>query len=142
MSGRVFEYVLAEILKLEAITPFYPQAKLRYIPYAAYDFLLYDDKSPVVLSAKTSLRERWKQAAFEGLALREKYPLAETYLVTLNADEAVNIQDKITAREAPGLEACVHAKSVAFNELIAQLKKRQFMEALPVSPITTTLVCE
>ena len=141
ITGRVFEYALSEIFKRELIVPFYPQAGVRFIPFATYDFLFYDNQAPVVVSAKTSLRERWKQAAFEGRALQEIYPWAQSYLVTLDPQEAGTIQTKIDEREAPGLAACVVATTSEFDCLIDELNSRTFERAEPVSPITTTKVC-
>ncbi len=137
----MFEYALSEVFKREAIIPFYPQAGVRFIPFATYDFLFYDNQAPVVVSAKTSLRERWKQAAFEGRALQEKYPWAESYLVTLDSHEAGTIQTKINEREAPGLAACLVATTPQFDCLIDELSSRSFVKAEPMSPVTTNKVC-
>jgi len=40
------------------------------------------------LTIKTSLRERYKQADLEGLALKQVYRKSKTYLITLSGQES------------------------------------------------------
>src|SRR5262245_1189668 len=61
LNGRVFEELIAVSLARAGITPIYTQAFVTHIPGVKYDCIAYtDDIGPISISAKTSLRERWK----------------------------------------------------------------------------------
>ena len=78
-----------------------------FVPNINFDFLLYSrEYGPVVLSAKTSLRERYKQADLEGMMLRQVHRNAKTYLITLNSDEAKSVNSKISNGQVLGIEEC------------------------------------
>ncbi len=135
VNGRIFEYLVCETLAQENITPFYYQAKFERVPNADFDLVLYDPKQPVVLTMKTSLRERWKQADLEGIALKQVYRQARSYLLTLSSDEAGNIQNKIEAGDITGLEQCLVAKHSEYTKLVEELKKRRFTRAEKILPL-------
>ncbi len=69
INGKIFEYCVIECLIQMKILPFYYQVLMSLIPHVNFDIVCYNEISPVVLSFKVSLRERWKQADLEGLAL-------------------------------------------------------------------------
>lgn len=73
INGRIFEFAICETLAHEGIAPFYYQARFKRVPNADFDIVLYDSKRSVVLTMKVSMRERYKQADLEGLALRNVY---------------------------------------------------------------------
>lgn len=62
LNGKVFEYCLVAILINKGILPIYVEAKAAFVPNVNFDLLLYSKECPIVISAKTSLRERYKQA--------------------------------------------------------------------------------
>ena len=67
-----------------------------FIPNIEFDFVAYSKEiGPIVLSAKTSLRERYKQADLEGMMMRQVHRRAKSYLLTLDKDEAMNVNSKI-----------------------------------------------
>jgi hypothetical protein len=71
-------------------------AEVQFVPNAKFDLMFYTHEiGPILLSAKTSLRERYKQADLEAMALRAVYRRSKTFLVTLNEQEARNVQAKI-----------------------------------------------
>lgn len=71
INGKVFEYIIATLLIRENIFPIFMHAKVSFVPNINYDLLLYtSDQGPVCLSAKTSFRERYKQADLEAIALK------------------------------------------------------------------------
>lgn len=141
LNGKVFEYILASILLNEGITPFYAQAKVTFIPNADYDLLVYsEEKGPIVLSAKTSLRERYKQADLEAVALKYVHRKAESYLITLDQTEAINIQTKVTDGEVIGINKVVYARSQDFDDLIACLKTLTIIEAGQVDIVKAGVV--
>jgi hypothetical protein len=63
LNGKIFEYILATLFVREDILPLYLSAKVAFVPNVIYDLMLYTaERGPICLSAKTSLRERYKQA--------------------------------------------------------------------------------
>ncbi len=135
-NGRMLECLVIDALWKRGVLPLYYQAKLTHIPHVVYDILLYHPERPVVLSCKTSLRERWKQADLEALALKQVYRGATSVLVTLSA-EGESVQRQIERTEVFGLDACVIVRpdDQAFDELLDKLGRRQFSEAKPVEPL-------
>ena len=140
INGRIFEYLICETLAQQKIVPFYYQAKFKLVPDADFDVVLYDSKRPVVLTMKTSLRERYKQAALEGVILRYVYREAESYLITLDADAARRVKGKIASRDVMGFKACVVASTAEYDDLLQELKQRSFCRAAPITPCTGKLL--
>ena len=116
------------------INPIYFQAKFAVIPNIDFDLICYDEKKPVSLSIKTSLRKRYKQADLESMALRQVYRDAECYLLVLT-DEYAGVRSKIKDGELFGLTDCLRADSQDFDDLVWSLKRRNFSLAEPVTPI-------
>ncbi len=139
INGKIFEYLICETLAREAITPFYYQVRFNRVPNADFDVVLYDPVKPVVLTMKTSLRERYKQADLEGLALRQVYRKAESYLITLSCKESHGVKKKIEDGSVVGLDQCVIASDKEFSTLIKQLHGRGFSEAISVMPLVGKL---
>ncbi len=136
INGRVFEYLICETLAQAGITPFYYQAKFERVPNADFDVVLYCPKSPIVLTMKVSLRERYKQADLEGLALRQVYRSAKSYLITLSAGEAPNVVKKIEGGDVAGLDKCILANDPEYTNLIEELKMKKFCIAKAIIPIS------
>ncbi len=135
INGRIFEYLVCETLAQSGIFPFYFQAKFHHVPNCEFDIVLYHPRKPVVLSVKTSLRERYKQADLEGMALRQVYRQARQYLITLNAAEAAANRPKIAAGDIIGLDDIIVADNVEYDDLLNRLAAEQFEMAAPVTPI-------
>ena len=137
-NGQVFEGLVLCALQKAGVSPVYYQARVELIPTVVYDILLYDRKRPAVLSCKTSLRERWKQADLEGLALKQVYLGATNYLLTLSEQEGAKVQRRIEDSEVFGLDECIVIKSQGdrFDQLIEELAGRDFTEASPIVPVT------
>jgi hypothetical protein len=135
MNGVAFELVLACVLILEDLHPFYMSAEVKFVPNARFDLMFYSHEiGPIVLSAKTSLRERYKQADLESLALRAVYRRSKTFLITLDEREARNVQLKIENGEVTSLERCVVATSQDFDYLIEELHGFEMIQA-PLFPV-------
>ena len=101
-NGKVLECLVLDALWAHGIYPVYHQAKVVNVPNVIYDILLYHHQRPVVISCKTSLRERWKQADLEGSALKQIYRAARSVLITLS-DEGHTVQGHIQPRMYSGL---------------------------------------
>ena len=138
INGKVFEYILSAILINKKLLPFYTQAKIAFVPNADYDLLFYcKEKGPIALSAKTSLRERYKQADLEAVALKYVYRKSESYLITMDKNETKNIQDKVKNGEVIGINKVIYALNNEFNELLDYLQnKHNFIEAGKIDIIT------
>ncbi len=140
-NGRVFESLVLEALHQEGILPVYYQAKVVNVPNVVYDILLFDPIRPVVLSCKTSLRERWKQADLEGLALKQVYRGAASVLLTLS-QEGRSVQNSITESNVVGLDQCIviDQDSTSFDDLLEDLKVRSFRVAVKMMPLGGTII--
>ena len=123
LNGSVFEGLLAVMFFRSGILPLYIQAKLSFVPNVEFDFIAYSKEyGPIVLSAKTSLRERYKQADLEGMMLRQVHRKSKSFLITLNEIEAGSVNAKIKMGEVLGLDSVVLANCKKFDNLIKKLK--------------------
>lgn len=102
VNGAVFEYLICETLLQAGISPIYYQAQIEFVPDVVFDIVCFHPKRPVVLSCKTSLRERYKQAAGEARILQQVYWGSETYLITLDSSEARSLKKKIAIQDVAG----------------------------------------
>jgi len=129
LNGKIFEGLLATVFYRSGILPFYVEAKLAFVPNVSFDFVAYSKEyGPIVLSAKTSLRERYKQADLEGMMLRQVHRRSKSYLITLNEKEARTVNDKIETGLVLGLDDVVIANSEGMDTLICGLKKLEYYE--------------
>lgn len=106
LAGSALEYSLLVALLQHGRQPLFWQAEFAEIPNNFYDIVLFTrEHGPVVISPKTSLRERYKQADLEALALRGVFPDSRFYLVTLdpNKKHVANVQRKIAKGEVRGI---------------------------------------
>ena len=135
VNGGVFEQLLVLSLLRENISPVYVQAKLAFVPNVILDIVLYNRKSPITISAKTSLRERWKQADLEAMATKYVHREAKCYVVTLSESE-VKARRK-DENSYMGINAFVLANTQEYDDLITQLKQIQISESESVKIIET-----
>ena len=130
VHGRFFEYAIGEVLAQEKIMPLYYQAQLRHVPLAIFDWLLYDAAHPIVVSCKTKARDRWKQAAYEAMALKRVYTRSTNYLVTIEA--LPNTDDK---KAEADIDHYLIATDKEFSDAIKEIARRKFSVAEDVSPM-------
>ena len=140
LNGSMFEMIINTLLIGEGIMPFYLQGKVAFVPNVEFDVILYTPKAPVSLSLKTSLRERYKQADLEAIALKYVHRNAECYLLTLSREECDNINGKILSGEAIGLTKAILCTSQTFNEFIEYLKEKNFELAGNVDIISSSQI--
>lgn len=123
LNGKIFEYILATVFIREGILPLYLSAKVAFVPNVTYDLMSYTTQNiPICFSAKTSLRERYKQADIEAIVLKYVHRRAKNYLITLNKNEAASVKRKIKSGDVIGLDDVIVATSPDFDELVAKLK--------------------
>jgi len=124
LNGKIFEYLLAIISIREKLLPLYLSAKVAFVPNVIYDIMFYTKEfGPICWSVKTSLRERYKQADLESIALKYVHRKSQSYLITLNEQEAKNIKTKIKSGDVIGIDDVVVANSSDFDLLIEKMKK-------------------
>ena len=141
LNGKIFEYILATLFVRENILPLYMSAKVAFVPNVIYDLMFYTaERGPICISAKTSLRERYKQADLEAIALKYVHRKALSYLVTLEVNEAKSVKAKIKSGDVIGLDNVIVATSNDFNDLIAELKTYQFTEPPTVKVIESNQI--
>ncbi len=141
-NGRIYELLIVEAIRRAGIGPVYYQARYLFVPNVEFDVLLYHPRSPVVLSCKTSLRERYKQAELEGYVLKSVYRGARVYLVTRNPGEGLGVQKKIKEGVIVGLDDCIITRdSEAFDDLLLNLGECDFQVARPIEPLLKTGFC-
>jgi hypothetical protein len=140
LHGNIFEYIIYSLLYRENIRPFYTQAKVAFVPNVNFDALLYNQSAPVSLSLKTSLRERYKQADLEAVALRYIYRRAKSYLLTMDTREANVQKSKIKSGDIMGLDEIIDCNTDDINYLIANLKSMQFTTSIKIDTVKGKLI--
>ena len=141
LNGKVFEYILATLCVREGILPIYMSAKVAFVPNVIYDIMFYTaERGPICWSVKTSLRERYKQADLEAIALKYVHRKALSYLITLEEKEARSVKTKIKSGDVIGLDDVIVATTEEFNQLILELKKFEFSEPPTVKVIESNQI--
>ncbi len=141
INGTIFEYIIETALYNKGILPMFTQASMAFVPNANFDILLYTSENfPIGLSLKTSLRERYKQADLEAIALKYVHRRALNYLITFSGDEADGVKDKIKDGTLLGINKVVTADTTAFDELCEELLGYTFFEPGKIDIITSGCV--
>lgn len=143
LGGKFFELVIETIFLREGLMPLFSQANVAFVPNVDFDILLYritdlQERIPISISVKTSLRERYKQADLEGFALKNVHRKAKCYLLTMDEDEAKRVNRKILSGDVAGLDRVFVCSSEEFNEFIASLKENTYVESDTRKIITST----
>ena len=139
-NGQFLELLVQYILCKNDILPFYKQAKVAFVPNVNFDILLYTKEiGVIVLSIKTSLRERYKQADLEAMALRQVHCRSKTFLLTLSS-EHLSINKKIEKGDVAGLERAINCHALDFDSFIEELKRYNFTEAGSVEIVSGNLI--
>ena len=98
------------------------------------------ERGPICWSVKTSLRERYKQADLESIALKYVHRKALSYLITLDEREARGVKEKIKTGDVIGLDNVIVATEPEFDQLVADLKPFRFEEPPTVKVIESSQV--
>jgi hypothetical protein len=116
-------------------------AKVAFVPNVIYDIMFYtSERGPICWSVKTSLRERYKQADLESIALKYVHRKALSYLITLEEKEAKSVKAKIKSGDVIGLDDVIVATNEEFNQLILELKEFEFSEPPTVKVIESNQI--
>jgi hypothetical protein len=98
------------------------------------------ERGPICWSVKTSLRERYKQADLESIALKYVHRKALSYLITLEKNEAKSVKSKIKTGDVIGLDDVVVATEPEFDVLVADLKNFKFETPPTVAVMTSSQI--
>ena len=129
LNGGIYELIIYTLFYREGLVPFYSQAKVTYVPNVIFDAILYNKNQPINISLKTSLRERYKQADLESIALKYVHRRAKCYLLTMESNEAAEANEKIKRGDIIGLDKVIDCNTEQINELIEELKQYNYEEA-------------
>lgn len=141
LNGIIFELIIATLFVKEGIVPLHLQAQVTFVPNVTFDAVLYTNESgPIGLSLKTSLRERYKQADLEAVALKYVHRKAENYLLTMDRNEAEIVSRKILDGAVLGLDKAILVSSNEFDKFIDDLKDKVFISPGAVEIITASRV--
>lgn len=131
-NGTILEELIVISLLRAGISPVYCQATMAFVPNVIFDIILYNPKTPVCISSKVSLRERWKQADIEAMALKHVHRKAKTYVLTLSAEEVKRRrkQDSYIA-----IDEFILANTSEFDDLVDELQNINFTESKMIEVI-------
>lgn len=143
INGKIFEFIIATLFVRENILPLYLQAKVAFVPNVEYDAILYcPEFGPIVLSMKTSYRERYKQADLEAIALKYVHRKAKSFLLTLDKKDSDSVNKKIKEGEVIGLNESIYCLSPQFDNFIGRLKNLTFGIAKQVEIVESNLIVQ
>lgn len=129
VNGNVFEHLVSVLLYRQNIRPLYQQVSIAFVPNVIFDLAVYTEKhGPVVLSLKTSLRERYKQVDLEDTVLKNVHRRARTFLITAELEEARNVNRKIDSHEVQGIEKVIYAFGKDMDDLVFELRDLKMTE--------------
>jgi hypothetical protein len=125
LSGSFFEKLFRELLIKKKINIYLENQTMSEVKFVKPDFLLKTvDNNYLFLSLKTSLRERWKQADWEGLYFKKKYTQTQCFLITINKVEHDNLLKKVDYID--GIDDVFYVFDERFNDLIDKLTKYEY----------------
>jgi len=141
MNGLIFELIIKSELYRKSILPMFLQASVAFVPNVAFDILLYSSEHfPIGLSLKTSLRERYKQADLEAVALKYVHRRAQNCLITLDRAEADIAKRKAANGELLGINEVIIADSNDFDVLIERLSQMDFIRPEKIDIISASSI--
>ena len=112
----------------ERLLPLHLQAKVAFVPNVIFDSLLYtEENGPIAISMKTSLRERYKQADLEAIALKYVHRKAKNYLITVSNEENILVNNKISTGSIIGIDQSILATDQSFDTFINDLKNYNYI---------------
>lgn len=143
LNGKMFELMISSLCVRENIKLVFLQTSVAFVPNVEYDAILYSSEQfPISLSMKTSLRERYKQADLEAIALKYVHRKAESYLLSLYENEVRDVKSKILSDSVLGINNVLCATSNEFDEFISSLQERTFIKPEKIEVVTAKNVID
>jgi hypothetical protein len=129
ISGKIFEIISSILIQHHlGIFIVLRDAVLDGVPLVKPDILVKSQNRYYLLSFKTTLRERWKQADWEALLFKQKHPDAKSFAITLDEGECNKVNEylkiKNTTYDPPlnnGLDEVVFAIGLRFDQIIDEI---------------------
>ncbi len=132
VHGKYFELVIGETLVQQGVQFLYYQAVVLHVPSATFDWFLYHESHPVSISCKTKPRDRWKQAAYEAMALKRVYSQASNYLIML--EKLGKMAEKKRDILQP-IDHFVMATDPEFDDAVHEITQQNYVKAKKRCPI-------
>lgn len=137
LNGKLFEAILATVMLKNGVSPIFVQAKVVFVPNVNFDFIVYSKEfGPISISAKTSLRERYKQADLESVSLKYVHRKARCFLVTMDKEEATRLERKRINGDLLGIDEIVLGDESSFDAMVEFLSQLNLEEPAPVQVIS------
>lgn len=124
LNGAIFENLITLALARAGISNIYTQTEITFVPSAIFDIFLYTTEGSYALSIKTTLRERWKQADLEALAIKQVHKDCSCYVITL-AKQEVGARRRNDSTYA-GINGFILADTSEFDDLVSELQEKTF----------------
>ncbi|MCR5730544.1 MAG: hypothetical protein K6G20_09355, partial [Ruminococcus sp.] len=142
LRNIIFRKIVTTCLYRENILPMFLKSQATSISDIIFDIMLYSDinHSPISITTSLNLRERYKQADLEAVALKYVHHNAENYLISFDSNEADTVKQNMKTGSLLGIDRIIAADTKEFDELIAELKNRRFINPGNVPIITGTLI--
>ena len=130
LRGSVFENLILSIFLINNIKPIYEQCTLQFVPNVRFDFILFESQNkPIMLSLKTSLRERYKQVELEAYYCKQVYKQAECIFISLDSEGVRAAEVKKNKYEVLYIDQFVVATEKKFDGLVKDLANHDFQES-------------
>lgn len=135
-SGHILELLIAEMLIMHNVTPFFTQAQMWKVPSSILDFLLFNEDTPVILSCKMSMGDRWRQTAVEGFLLKNVYRKGKCFLLCGKEADVRKRNEDIKEGRAFGIDLCYTVGSKEMKIFLVDLSKNyNFSTPEKIDPI-------
>ena len=127
LRGSAFENLILTIFLINEIKPIYEQCTLQFVPNVRFDFILFEDPAkPIIISLKTSLRERYKQVELEAYYCKQVYKQAKCIFISLDSEGVRGAEVKKKLFEVLYIDEFVVGTENQFDLLIKNLKNYDY----------------
>ena len=147
-EATLIEYFPSNLTFKLALNLFFDEKALKsffvvFVPNVNFDLIVYSKEfGPISISAKTSLRERYKQADLEAVSLKYVHRKARCYLVTMDKLEAMRLEKKLKEGDLLGIDDIVLGDEISFDEMIEFLSSINLEKPKAVEIITSSQIYE
>lgn len=130
LRGSVFENLILSIFLGNNIKPIYEQCTLQFVPNVRFDLILFESPlKPIIISLKTSLRERYKQVELEAYYCKQVYKRAECLFISLDSQGVRAQEVKKNKFEILYIDNFIIASEHKFDRIIKQLSNNDYQES-------------
>ncbi len=137
-DDAIFKSLILSIMVIDNIKEIHLQATL--FPYLniEHDCILYSkERGPIILNFSFKTIKRHNFFALQASILKQAYPHARSFLITMDEREAAVINTKIKTGQILGLDNVIVANQSSFDDLIKELKSYTLYKPDPVNVLTS-----